>query len=354
MVLKSEKIIMAATSPGEIFSMNAETLDHEYEQYLEKYKPAAYSAIRNFTISQKVTMLYRSAKQILENCDDCSSYLASDGVLELVGNDGVNRTYKYTYSIDTKISKMYVTAKEIIHVTTSAKRKYYDNFLAKTKRYQHLDKQTWDDVKDMLPHVVEKFETNDGLLVIVIKKPCSKIYSLRELLDYCGGKMRPEYVAAIIHRIYHLVAYLQVVGITHNAITVDNLFFAPGRRIKKGEPYTIEDQRFIGLYGGWFFATRASEKLSGVPREVYEVMPEDVKKTGYSSYVTDELSIKRVARELLGDVSGEDLGDIPEEMAVWVNSLSCKENAYEEYAEWERVNLRSFGKRTFVDLDVCI
>ena len=158
----------------------------------------------------------------------------------------------------------------------------------------------------------------------------------------------------IIHRLYHFVAHMGLLGITHNAITVDNLFFAPGRRTKDGEAYRIEDLRFVGVFGGWFFTTSSDEKIKGMPREVFEIAPEEVKRMRYSSFEVDELAIKRVGRELLGDASGADLGATPEPMAQWLNNPRCKEDAYAEYAAWENTNRLAFGKRRFVDMDVSI
>ena len=353
MVIKSETMIMSATSPRELFSMNPKTLDSELEEYLEAYKPKAYSTIQNFIVTQKVTMLYRQAKEMLEAGSMCSSHLSEDGTLELKTAKSTF-VYNYIYSVDTKVSKMYVTEEKVIFVTPPQNRTYHENYLEKTKNFQQLDRQTWEDVKYMLPKVHLDYETIDGFLVIELRKPCTRFYSLREILSYFGGRIRPEYVSAIIHRLYHLVAYLDLIGINHNALTVDNLFFAPGRRTDKDGEYTVEDLRFVGVYGGWFFSTWSSEKIKGMPKEVYEVLPEESKKFGYSSFKTDEFAIKRVARELLGDSDGENMGNVPSAMAEWITRTSCEMNAYEEYARWERVNIESFGKRRFVDMDVSI
>ncbi len=70
MGVKSEKVIMAATSPKEIFSMNRDTLETEFEEYREVYGPKAYSHIQNFAILQKITLLYRTAMEMLNSEND--------------------------------------------------------------------------------------------------------------------------------------------------------------------------------------------------------------------------------------------------------------------------------------------
>ena len=68
----------------------------------------------------------------------------------------------------------------------------------------------------------------------------------------------------------------------------------------------------------------------------------------------DLLSIKRLARELLGDVTGKNLECIPKAFAEWVTKSSTEKNAYEELCGWEEVRNRSFGKPSFVEMDVSI
>lgn len=352
MGVKSEKVIMAANSPREIFSMNPDTLEQEFEEYREAYRPRAYSNIQNFIILQKVTMLYRTATEMLDKED---TFVAETmGTLEYYDTEGRYHVHKYIYCRDLNVSKMYVTDKQVIFVTREKYREYHDNYLKKAKRFQHLDPDTWKMVEHMLPKVVASCKTTDDDLVIVLNKPCTRIYHLREIQDFYGGKMHPRYVASILNRLYSLLTYLEIVGINYNAFTIDNLFFAPGRVTEKGQNYTIEDMRFIGAYGGWFFSTWSDEKIRGLPKEVYELLSPDEKAHGYSSFRVNALAIKQVARELLGDVSGCDLGETPVAMAEWLNSTLCEKNAYEEYVAWEQVLKASFGKRRFVDMDVSI
>lgn len=353
MGIKSEEIIMSATSPRTIFSLKPDTLDQEFEEYREAYKPQAYSNIQNFIIMQKVTMLYRKAKELLERGEYSSPYLG-DGTLEFYDRSDNHYSFRYIYRTNLKVSEMFVTDKSIIFVTPGKNRIYYENYVQKAKRFQRLDPNTWKLVEHMLPRIISKHETRDGDFVIYLKKPCEKIYPLREILNYFDGKLRPEYVASILNRLYSLLAYFEIVGINYNAFTIDTLFFAPGRITEEGKNYTVEDMRFIGAYGGWFFTTWSDEKVRGLPREMYNLLSDEEKAHGYSSFRANALAIKQVARELLGDVSGSDLGNTPIAMKEWLNSTSCERNAYEEFAAWEHVLKASFGKRRFVDMDVSI
>ena len=45
---------------------------------------------------------------------------------------------------------------------------------------------------------------------------------------------------------------------------------------------------------------------------------------------------------------------IPESLLNWVTTPYCEKNAYEEFCKWEKVIIKSFGKRRFVEMDVSI
>ena len=97
-----------------------------------------------------------------------------------------------------------------------------------------------------------------------------------------------------------------------------------------------------------------NEKITALPMDVRDIVPEFVEKTGYSSFEVDELSIKMIARELLGDSTGEKIEGVPESFVHWVNNCDIHKNAYEEFCAWESARRLSFGKHRFVEMDVSI
>lgn len=348
MRLKSEQEIMSATRPRDIFTMNLETIEQEKEEYINRFKPSPYNTVKNFVITQKVILLYRQALDILENGG--SSF---ENFLTITDLEGKQYVFEIQYDYDIKLGKMYVSESNVIFVINQSSKNYYENYIAKTATFPKLDKEIWKGIRFMLPKVSKHFQSDNGSFVIILDLPC-KIYPLREVHNYFGGKLQPEYVSSIMTRLYNFECYLDLIGINHNGITLDNLFFAPGRAVKEGETFTVNDMRIVGVFGGWFFSTYSNEKIKGMPREVYEVLPSDVKRTGYSSFEVDELSIKSVARELLGCDEDGEFNDVPIPLAEWVNYTEIAGNAYEEYTSWERIRAQSFGKHRFVEMDVSI
>ena len=350
MKLKTAEEIMSASIPQELFSMNPDTIEQEYDGYVERFKPSAYNNVRNFLVTQKVTVLYRKALSQLNGINDQQT---SEYSLVLTDENGNLSRYDINYEYDVKLGKMYVTDSEVIFVVYSKFKKYYDNFVSKASKIPKLNKGMWSKVQYSFPDITSNYKTSEGNYVIVTRMPC-KIYPLREVLNYFGGKLKPEYVASMVTRLCYFVCYMDILGMNHNGITVDNLFFAPGRTVEEGEAFTVNDMRIVGVYGGWFFTTNGGESIIGMPKEVHDVMPDSMKKQGYSSFVVDMLSVKRVARELLGDVTGNALENVPEPMRLWVNNITIHKNAYEEYRQWESVVIQSYGKHRFVNMDISI
>lgn len=342
---KSEQEIMVASRPEDIFTMDLKVISEEKEAYLEAFKPKEYRKVKDFVITKRVQLLYSQAIAELEG----SSQSKDCRVVCIKSITGKDYKIHYMNHSSFRLGEMYLTKEYVIYIVKCEYKKYYENYIEKTKHYSKPDKKVWEVVQYMVPNVVENFECADGNFAIFIKKPCD-MYSLREILEYFDGKLKPEYVASILTRMYYFTCYIGLVEMNHNALTVDNLFFAPGREVEEGESYTVQDMRIVGVFGGWFFTTYLEEKMQGVPKEVYAIMPDECKKRGYSSFEVDELAIKSLAKELLGT----ELENTPEPFLNWVNSNKIARDAYEEFCNWRKVIKSSFGAVRFVNMDVSI
>lgn len=342
---KSEQEIMVANRPEDIFTMDLKVIENEKESYLEEFKPKEYRKIKDFIITKKVLLLYSQAIAILEDGEN------REGCNEICIKSIKGKQFKIHYMNHSsfRLGEMYITKEYVIYIVRKEFKKYYENYVQKTKHYSKPDKTIWNIVQYMVPNVEKNFECADGNFAIFIKKPC-EMYSLREILEYFEGSLKPEYVSSILTRLYYFTCYMGLVEMNHNALMVDNLFFASGREVEEGESFTIEDMRIVGVFGGWFFTTYLEEKIQGVPKEVYEIMPDECKKKGYSSFEVDELAIKELAKELLGTK----IENTPEPFLDWVNNKNIARDAYEEFCNWRKVIISSFGAHRFVNMDVSI
>jgi hypothetical protein len=352
MALKTEQEIMAATKPSEIFKMDPDSIVQQKDEYLAKFRPAPYKNIEHFMVTQRISLLYQQALEELR-LKNVSNEASVDEILNIKSIDGEVFEFHCQSSSSSKLGTTYNSREKVIIVVESKYKAYYDNYIEKTNFFSKPDSKIGNTVQYMLPNIEKHFEDSKGRFVIILKKPC-EIYPLRQVLEYFGGKMKPEYVASIMTKLYYFACYVDLCGKSHNGITVDNLFFSPGKFVEEGHDYTINDMRIVGVYGGWFFTTYSEEKMKGLPADVHEVLPEESLRSGYSSFRVDELSIKRLARELLGDPSGKNLTDVPAEFVKWVNEPSVARNAYEEFCNWQDIIDDTFGEHRFVQMDVSI
>lgn len=339
---KSAEEIMVAVRPSDIFTMDFSVIESEKEAYLDRFKPEAYNTVKNFIIAQRVILLYRQAIRILNGEEEDMSLVISDP-------DGNVHSFSCEYVYDIKLGKMYVADEHVVFIIDERHESYYKNYIEKANNLPKLHKDVWKNIQYMLPDVIHHFQCLNGDFAIIVKKPC-KIYPLREILNYFEGKLAPEYVASIMTRLYNFVCYLDVIGMNHNGIVLDSLFFAPGRLVREGDSYTVNDMRIVGVYGGWFFSTDSTEKIKGLPREVYEVLPSSCKYSGFATFEVDELCIRRLAKELLGNSTN----GVPSVLTQWINNTFVEKNSYEEYVAWEKVRNQAFDGHRFVHMDVSI
>lgn len=357
----STETILAASRPSDIFTMNPSTLKTEAETYLSQLKPEAYKTIEHFILTQKVKSLYREAQEELSLS---SSFDVLSPTLRLCSKQGKTLIFHHTTAYPSKIGMMYDAPKHVIYSVKPQYQSYFDNYIQKTKNYPVVDRDIWRTVQYMVPKVTHHFEEEHGDFIIVLEKPC-KMYPLREILDYFDGKMDSVYIASILTRLYYFVCYLGLIDIYHNAITVDNLFFSPGRFVEEGENFTVEDLRIVGVFGGWFFSTYSSEQARGMPKEVLSIVPSKVQATGYSTFEVDELAIKQVGRILVGEDSqtglqtnhsqSKDTPDshsLPFLMKQWLTNINIHPNPYEEFHAWKKLEKDTFGPDRFIPMDI--
>ncbi len=352
--LATRDTILNAKSPWEIYTRNPDIMKQEWQEYLRRYKNADSKKIENFIIWSNADFLYHRGLSELDG-----SLIEDEYTTVVVDKSGVEHIYHHLFVSEQKICKTITTEEEVVFIGPANFRNYYRNYISKCNFELEVEPELYAEVKNYLPNVIQSFETQDGRLVIVLKKPHPHIYPLSSILKYYGGRLDPRYVASIITRLFKSAIYFDLRGFSHNAITVENIFFAPGRFINPGESTTVEDYRLVAIYGGWFFTTNnysettgfPNDKITGLPAKIKSIVPETILRYQYGSYQIDVLAIKQVGRELLGDITGKNLGDIPEAFANWLNSTDVRLNIIREFRNWEGIRDTCFEHK-FVEMEL--
>lgn len=368
MLLCSQQAILSATKPQQIYSMDPNTIDAEYEAYCEKYKKGQkYRELTNFVVLQQINYLYKLAQSVLANKSSNYDLSGLSGQIVLKRPNGGDFAFRYTYHVTQGVCEIYSNNEFILfEIDEQCESKYgfYTNYISKVSElrcfWEAKDERDYNDFQYFIPNITKYFhDKENGKYVIIIKKPhledrpC-RVYSLREVLNYFDGRLSINYVVSIVKRLYSIACHIDIANMCHNGIVLDNIYFSPGRFILPGEKYTVEDMRIVGLYGGWFFTTYKDERVQGMPSVLSGIIPKYVIETKYSSFEVDMLAIKKVARELLGDITGENLYGVHSLLADWFNRTTCEKNAYEEYARFEYICEEVFGKPKFLEMDISI
>ena len=356
MKLRDYQEIMSATKPEQVFSMIPSTLQEEFEAYTKMYNPnERFHEIRNFVVMQQLKLLFKKAKEIMQ--DYTLDEIEDGSTITLYSTSGDVLSFDYDNHINQRICDTYSNDSQILMVMDASweEKGFFSNYLEKVNSFETYWRgrmDNWNNFQYSVPNVIKSFKTKDKThYVLLIQKPC-RIYPLRKVLDFFDGRMNVRHVVSIVKRLYLYACLIDIAGMTHNAICIDNIYFAPGNEVFPGKKWSVDDIRIVGLYGGWFFTTEKSEKVSAFPREIRDIIPDSVERTAYSSFEVDMLAIKKVAKELLGDVTGRNLFATHSLLCEWFNRTTCEKNAYEEFAEFERICESVFGKAKFVDIEL--
>ena len=56
MKLEKAEQILRVTSPHDLFDMNLDTIEKQYEEYIGCFKPKKYNVIRNVMVTQRISL----------------------------------------------------------------------------------------------------------------------------------------------------------------------------------------------------------------------------------------------------------------------------------------------------------
>lgn len=324
------------TTYGQLFGPSLESIKNKYLELAKKYHPDVWEDNRAGDVFARITELKAEAEEDLENGiwqnADSISFEMKRGGWVTVGN---------TYECDFELGKTYVGRDTVAYLLDEDMNEYYDNALKVIGSLKYSDDKMKMEFTQLLPRIRRTGTLKNGKLLLVLEKSPDE-YPLSEVLKKMGGRFEPEHVAWMISRLCNICCYLQYRGLSHNGLTIDNLFINP-------------KLHGLSLYGGWWYAAMSGTKMKGTTAEVYEVMSDSCKTSGIGEFATDQEMIFEIAKILLDNKSlvfkkGQDT-DIPEAMA---NFIKCggNGNAFMVFDSWNKTLDMSWGSRKFVELIV--
>lgn len=328
--------ILAITEPGVLFPGNPKENKLTYKNLARKWHPDYNKSPIAHQVFCHIGNLWDKIRASSIDHDNIElKYFSENFNLK----PGITGTMKYFVKTPTEYGEMFIGRNTVAYVFNSDKLKYFDNYKHYVTNLKYPDSSMKEEMEKYFPKIEHNLEFVDGRKGFIINKT-EDVLSLRDVLKHFNNQIPDKTAAWILSSLYNISSYLYYSGIVHNGITVDNYFISP--------------QYHSGLLlGGWQYACKDGEKMVGCTKEIYDILPFDVKKTKIANFKTDLESIRLLGRTILGDSSGRKLPDlIPEKIKNWMNDISLSEDSISEYQYWQTLLETAYGKRKFIPLSI--
>ena len=261
------------------------------------------------------------------------------GQLDLIAEDGKKYRIRYVKEFVNGIATGYIGQSVVVYVLDGEYDDLVKSALQTIKNFKYPDDKYKKEMALYLPTVKTNFKTKDGRCVVVFNKSEDQI-RLRDVVDHYGGKLDPRHAAWITSRMSNLTCYLEYAGITHNDLSMENIFICP-------EHHTAM------IIGGWWHSAKSGERMKRRQTgRTVSVLPRVVADTKMASIKTDLALVRLLGREILGDTTGMSFikdTTIPAPFSSWVKEAPIG-IPVKDYARWEEVVVKSFGARRFTQM----
>lgn len=340
------ELVLKASTYKDIFNKSIEEENFKiYKDIIKEWHPDRF-LYRNKElidlaeeISKKLNRFYSEYKKV-------SGYFLENSYQEKlwISDDNKEMKLKYFRERDFELGKIYISKSFIIYELFSNFDKYFDNYKSiVSKRLIFKDNKMKEEMSKYLPSLKEGFnkvsfrKTKDNFNLIVINKS-EDVLSLKDVIAYYKDiKIDSKSICWMISSMYNLACYFQYLGLVHNGISEDNYFISP--------------KYHSGLIlGGFWYSTNINSKMIGCKKEIFDILPFEVKRDKLSNFKSDLESIKLLGRKLIECTDKDTLSEI---LIDWSNSTVLTDDAIEEYKNWGKVLDRVFGeKRVFVPMNL--
>lgn len=319
--------ILSVSNAGDLFSNNAIKIKEEYKALVKIWHPDVNKTLNSSCVLSKINMLYEQALELIKN-----NQWEKTGLIQLCTINNKILNIEFISYVDFELGKIYICDDYIIYLFDYDKQEFYKNMLERISKLKFYDKSMQNEFKESLPNVLSYYYLKNGSYCIIIKKS-HDVFMLSDVLRYYKNDFDDRHAAWIISRLLNLECYFEFSGIVHNGINIHNCFICP------------KNHR-VFIYGGFWYMTNINEKMLGVSKEIFNVMPIHTKNTKCSSTASDLESIKLLGRILLKKNT-----HVPLSFKKWLEN-GCLNTAIEELERWDNTIIKAYGRRKFIKMDI--
>ncbi len=342
--LEARRILaIAANQPEKLFTGDLWIAKNEFHELSRRWHPDRNKHRTATQVFQRIAELYRAAQELIG-----ANRWRGAGVLELSADENaadnragnvVLKRIPYFKIVPFELGEMYVGETA---VAFAIERQYSDLFANARRRimnFRFANAAMRNEIVKSLPATPEYFATGERL-IMVLPKAADQIL-LEDLLEHLGGALDARHVGWIINRLHNLACYFDYAQIVHQDISLRTVFVSP-------EFHTA------AIFGGWWYAAAANEKISALPVRTIEFAPADAIRSKRADERTDLELIRRIGRELVGVKNSQPIKsgeNVPAAMRRWLDGATSG-RAVTDYELWRNVLQMDFGKPRFCRLDI--
>ncbi len=320
-------------APERLFARDAQKINKTYRLLVKKWHPDLNKDEKAADVINHITNLKAKAEEKLAN-----------GTWQEVGffTCRLANGKQFRVSSDVQrpfdIGTLHISQNTATYVVRKEYADLFANAIACIKALEFADGKMKDVYFSRLPTTYKTYEAEDALILTVRKKPDDIL--LRDLVPFLKKDKQDRHVAWIVSRMQEMARYLDHVGITHNAFTIDNVFANPS-------------EHTIGLFGGWWYAKPVGDVMDYAAPEALDFLPDSNSRFLRATAKVDLEMAKAVGRELLGDRGGTSFlktKPAPDAMLSFLREPSTGVPQKDLERWYKRVLPESFGGRHFVEL----
>jgi len=326
--------ILKVKKCGDLFTNNSDTMKKEYRLLVKMWHPDVNKDVSANLVMRHITELYEQGDTLIKKHE----WEISNQVIFLT-DDNKNITINFQVEKSFELGKYFVCSDKVVYVIDMNQKSYVDNATNIINSFEFADDKMESEMQKFLPKITNYHITKDNKYILVEIAKTSDMLPLSEILTHYMGNIPHSHVAWIISRLNNILCYLQWSGMALNGISLDTCFISPMYHT-------------VVVYGGWWYAKPLGEKLSSVSLDVYTAMPFSAKSKKISCMLTDIECVKSLGKLLLGCKSGYGIEkEAPIPFAKYLSKTNSKTN-FENYDEWTKVLMDSYGERKFVKMNV--
>ena len=327
----SQILAIPSDRPEAIFTGDAATIRASFAALVKRWHPDHSDGSREATrVFDKIVALYEKAKLRLR----------AGPADTLRVKDSAGRRFDLTCKVRRpfELGEVAVSHAKVGFLVDRSHGDLFENGIATLRSIRFPDAKVRIQMERFFPAPKGIYTTCDARVAVFDKT--EDIVVLSDLIAHMGGALPPKHAAWVISGLLNLCCFLEVSGLTNNAISPETVLVTPTHHAA----FTLS----------WWYAARAGHRLTLLPSSTFDLLPASMARDKRASIRLDLESVRAVGLACLGDPTGASLAgraDVPSSVSTWLR-LPPAASAIDDYRSWSETALPGFGPRRFLKLGI--